>query len=102
MVKVSDKKQKTNNPTNRTETKNNCDTEIQRVILRGDGKYSGEQGTMMPISLSLCIAFVTLVGASPFVYCLEEAPTIRILTPASELPFHFHIKVRSLGKEKTL
>lgn len=55
---------------------------------------------MMPISLSLCIAFVTLVGASPFVYCLEEAPTIRILTPASELPFHLHVEVLGLEDEK--
>lgn len=99
VVKVSVKK-KTNHPTNRMETKDNCDTEIQWVILRGDGKYSEEQGTTMPISLSLCRAFVTLVGVSPSAYCLE-APTIRILTPASEFPFHFHIKVRSLGKKKT-
>lgn len=42
-----------------------------------------------------------VTSARPFVSS-SEVTMSRILTPAGELPFHFHIEVRSLEKEMPL
>lgn len=81
---------KTNQP-KKEETKNNCATKAQEVILDGGEEDSGEW--IFPCMC--CGIFVT------HFYSLELETRSRILTPASELPFHFHIKVGSLQKENT-